>query len=197
MCTSRFSDAFSSDHDVSLEEAEEIGHCIIPMFLQTTRTCFGHGTLNIRLSPRHPFATKQRTPRDHKTPTERIQGVGLGHDQLACRAFQRQLHHAVGQSDVNTHLSTHFSFNQNYTIQHKRFITSHSGPSSHDVLFLYSTQSSTTFILGLSPSHPSSLQKCRHIVSVDPHGSRDLERTTEALASSHAIKTSKLAANAV
>ena len=59
---------FHPTMDVSLEEAEEIGHCIIPMFLQTTRTCFGHGTLNIRLSPRHPFATKQRTPEPQDRP---------------------------------------------------------------------------------------------------------------------------------
>ena len=114
LCTSSFSDARPSDQDVSLEE-EEIGDCTIPVPLQTTRTCFGYSTFNIVRQTEHLTLSPTRSIRpihspqrnafpSHETPTERFQGVGLGDDQLACRAFQRKLHHARGQNHVNIHM---------------------------------------------------------------------------------------------
>ena len=93
MQTFPFSDALPSDQSVSVKEDEEIGDCITPSILQTTRTCLGYGMFNIVRQTEHPtlFSTTSFCYNATHTRATR-QGVGLGYDQLACRALQRQMH---------------------------------------------------------------------------------------------------------
>ena len=61
--------------------------------------------LNIRSSaPQHSLPQSNAHP-SRMTPTDRFLCVGLGSDQLACKAFQRKMHHARGRKKhIHVHI---------------------------------------------------------------------------------------------
>ena len=77
-----------------------------------TACSVSYDRLNIRPSASQPFP-QSNAHSSHKTPTDRRRSVGLGYDQLACRAFQRKMQRAKREegnslTTTHTHLSTHF-----------------------------------------------------------------------------------------